>query len=84
MGNIFNAIMQNNAVDFILYPQGGDPWYHWGGTRIGSTLIENPMVVATAGYKDMFESTVVPSPQLRTEARLHHQGADSKPSSFKN
>ncbi len=60
VGNIFNAIMQNNAVDFpILYPQGGDPWYHWGGTRIGSTPIENPMVVATAGYKDMFESTVV-------------------------
>ena len=60
IGNIFNAIMQNNPVDFpIMYPQGTDPWYHWGGTRIGSTPIENPMIVATAGYKDMFESTVV-------------------------
>src|SRR3712207_945096 len=60
VGNIFNAIMQNNAVDFpIMYLQGDDPWYHWGGTRIGSTPIENPMAVATSGYKDMFESTVV-------------------------
>src|SRR3712207_6914176 len=52
VGNIFNAIMQNNAVDFpIMYPQGDDPWYHWGGTRIGSTPIENPMAVATSDRK---------------------------------
>lgn len=57
---MFDAVMQNNAVDApIMYPSYGDDWYHWGNATMGSTPIVNPLAVATAGYKDSFASTVV-------------------------
>lgn len=59
-GAIFNAIMGTNPVDFpIMYPQGSDKWYHWGGIQAGNFNPVNPMAAATMGYKDSFESTVV-------------------------
>lgn len=60
VNNLFSAVMDTNPVDFpIMYPQGDDAWYHWGSASIGSTNINNPMAVATLGYVDWFENTVV-------------------------
>lgn len=60
VNNIFGSVLGVNAVDFpIAFPQDDTRWIRWGGVKIGSTPISNPMAVATAGYKDMFESTVV-------------------------
>lgn len=57
---IFNAIMGTNPVDFpIMYPKGNDDWYHWGGILAGNFNPVNPVALASAGYKDTFESTVV-------------------------
>lgn len=57
---MFSAVMGTNPVDFpVMYPQGMDSWYHWGGIRAGSANIENPVALASAGYKDLFQSTVV-------------------------
>lgn len=58
--DMFSAVMGANPVDFpVMYPQGADSWYHWGGIRAGSSNIENPVALASIGYKDMFQSTVV-------------------------
>lgn len=58
--NIFGAIMGTNPVDFpVMFPQGEDKWYHWGGIEAGNYNPINPVAIASAGYKDTFESTVV-------------------------
>lgn len=60
INSMFGAIMDVNPVDFpIFYPKGDDKWIHWGGAVVGSSPIANPMAVATSGFKDNFESTVV-------------------------
>lgn len=60
VGDVFDAIMGTNAVDFpIMFPQGTDKWYHWGGIVAGNFNPVNPVAVAACGYKDDFESTVV-------------------------
>lgn len=60
IGNMFNAVMQNNPVDApIYYPSNGDEWVHWADATTGSTPIVNPLALATAGYKNSFASTVV-------------------------
>lgn len=86
IGNIFGSIMQNNAVDFpIMFPQYDDAWYHWGSVNIGSTPIENPMAVASSGYKDMFESTVVAILNFEQKLDMITQGLSFKAlASFKN
>ncbi len=60
IGGIYNAIMGTNPVDFpVMYPKGNDEWYHWGGIVAGNYFPVNPVAIATMGYKDTFESTVV-------------------------
>lgn len=60
LDGLFNSIMGTNPVDFpVMYPQGNDDWYHWGGILAGNFNPVNPVALATAGYKDVFESTVV-------------------------
>ncbi len=60
IGNMFDAVMQNNAVDApIMFPSYGDEWIHWGNATTGSTNITNPLALATAGYKDGFASTLI-------------------------
>lgn len=60
LDGLFNAIMGTNPVDFpVMYPQGNDDWYHWGGILSGNFNPINPVALATSGYKDVFESTVV-------------------------
>jgi TonB-linked SusC/RagA family outer membrane protein len=59
--DIYSAVMNTNPVDFpILFPQENDKWIRWGimsgGNTQGST---NPVAVATRGYKNTFESTVL-------------------------
>ncbi len=61
MDKVFEAIMGVNPVDFpVMYDQGDDEWVHWGGIeQIGNATINNPLAVATAGYKESYSSTVV-------------------------
>lgn len=60
VGDIFSAIMGTNPVDFpVMFPQGSDTWYHWGGILAGNYQPLNPVALSSAGYKDTFESTVV-------------------------
>lgn len=60
IGNMFNAVMQNNAVDApIMWPSNGDEWIHWGNATTGSTPITNPLALATSGYYNQFASTLV-------------------------
>ncbi|MDY5857809.1 MAG: TonB-dependent receptor [Porphyromonas sp.] len=58
---MFDAVMGTNAVDFpIEYAHDANtPWRRWGGIRYGNSVITNPMAISTAGYKDMFETTVL-------------------------
>ena len=57
---VFDGIMGANPVDFpIMYPKGNDEWYHWGSLQAGNYNPDNPMALATTGYRDVFESTVV-------------------------
>ena len=52
--------MGTNPVDFpVMFPQGSDTWYHWGGILAGNYQPLNPVALSSAGYKDTFESTVV-------------------------
>jgi TonB-linked SusC/RagA family outer membrane protein len=61
VGNMFSAIMEANPVDYpIMYPiEGEDDWYHWGTKRGGNYTSPNPVAIASSGYKDSFESTVM-------------------------
>ena len=60
IGEMFNAIMNTNPVDFpIMFPKGNDQWIHWGGKQSGSTNPTNPLALATTGYNDNFQSTVI-------------------------
>lgn len=60
VGDIFGAIMGTNPVDFpVMFPQGSDDWYHWGSLLAGNYTPANPVALASMGYKDTFESTVV-------------------------
>lgn len=60
IGNMFDAIMDTNPVDFpIMFPKGNDQWIHWGGKQAGSSITTNPLALATIGYKDNFQSTVI-------------------------
>ena len=60
VGDIFSAIMGTNPVDFpVMFLQGSDTWYHWGGILAGNYQPLNPVALSSAGYKDTFESTVV-------------------------
>ena len=62
VNTIFNRIMNDNPVDFpITLPNTGDgDWTHWGilggGNQQGAG---NPMALATAGFRNYFESTVI-------------------------
>lgn len=62
VNSIFNRIMNDNPVDFpMTLPNTGDgDWVHWGilggGNQQGAG---NPMAMATAGFKNYFESTVI-------------------------
>lgn len=84
--NIFGAVMQVNPVDFpILFPQGDDKWLHWGGATYGSQPIGNPMAVATAGYREDFESTIHTNLNLHQKLDFITKGLSFKALfSFKN
>lgn len=62
VNSIFNRIMNDNPVDFpMTLPNTGDgDWVHWGilggGNQQGAG---NPMAMATDGFKNYFESTVI-------------------------
>lgn len=62
VNSIFNRIMNDNPVDFpITLPNTGDgDWTHWGilggGNQQGAG---NPMAMATQGFTNYFESTVI-------------------------
>lgn len=86
MNNIFGSVLGVNAVDFpITFPQGDALWHRWGGVQIGSTPIANPMAVATSGYKDVFESTVVANLSYDQKLDFITKGLSFKAlASFKN
>ncbi len=60
---IFNSVMGVNPVDFPIYysrESVQEDWVHWGGTeKVGAATVQNPMALATAGYKDRFDATVI-------------------------
>jgi TonB-linked SusC/RagA family outer membrane protein len=60
--DIYGAVMNVNPVDFpIQFPrEESDKWIHWGIMSGGNTQgSANPVAVATRGYKNTFESTVL-------------------------
>lgn len=60
VGDIFSVIMGINFVDFlVMFLQGFDIWYYWGGIFVGNYQLFNLVVFLSVGYKDMFESMVV-------------------------
>lgn len=60
ISSIYNSVMYANPVDYPISLPSEDPWVHWGiysGGNIGGA--SNPMALATQGYKNTFESTVL-------------------------
>lgn len=60
ISSIYNAVMYANPVDYPVTFPSEDPWVHWGIYSGGNSGgVSNPMAVATNGYKNTFESTVL-------------------------
>lgn len=60
IGDIYNAVMYANPVDYPINFPSTDPWVHWGIYSGGNSGgVSNPMALATQGYKNTFESTVL-------------------------
>jgi TonB-linked SusC/RagA family outer membrane protein len=61
LSDIYNAVMNTNPVDYpIQFPQKDEKWVRWGIMSGGNTQgSANPVAVATRGYKNTFESTVL-------------------------
>lgn len=86
INEIFSSIMNTNSVDFPIYfPQDKDRWVHWGSKKGGASNFPNPMAVATSGYKDQFESTVIANLNYEQKLDFITQGLGFKALlSFKN
>ena len=60
ISSIYNSVMYANPVDYPINLPSEDPWVHWGIYSGGNTGgASNPMALATQGYKNTFESTVL-------------------------
>lgn len=84
--NIYNSVMYANPVDYPITFPSEDPWIHWGiysgGNTGGAT---NPMAVATRGYKNTFESTVLANLDFEQKLDFITEGLSFKAMvSFKN
>lgn len=85
--DIYSAVMNVNPVDFpIHYPMGSDPWIPWGIMSGGNTQgSANPVAVATRGYKNTFESTVLANLDFEQKLDFLTEGLRFKAMvSFKN
>ncbi|MDR3118389.1 MAG: TonB-dependent receptor [Mediterranea sp.] len=61
LSDIYSAVMNTNPVDYpIQFPQEDSRWIRWGIMSGANTQgSANPVAVATRGYKNTFESTVL-------------------------
>lgn len=88
VADIFGSIMDNNPVDFpISFPDSNDgEWVHWGILSGGNTQgASNPMALATRGYKDYFENTVIANLDFTQNLDFITEGLSFKAlASFKN
>ena len=86
ISSIYNSVMYANPVDYPINLPSEDPWVHWGIYSGGNTGgASNPMALATQGYKNTFESTVLANLDFEQKLDFITQGLRFKAmASFKN